>query len=61
MTYKEALKIKVGDRVKIRDYEVVRTVEEIETKDIKKLYFRLDNGQLIPHVHVESVVEHMVI
>ena len=61
MTYKEALKIKVGDRVKIRDYRVVRTVEEIETKGNRKLYFRLDNGQLMPHIHVELVVEHMVI
>lgn len=56
MTYKEALKIKVGDRVKIRDYKAVRTIEEIETKDSRKLYFRLDNGQLMPHIHVESVV-----
>lgn len=61
MTYKEALKIKVGDRVKIRDYKAVRTIEEIETKDSRKLYFRLDNGQLMPHIHVESVVEHVAI
>ena len=55
MKYKDAKKIKIGNTIKIRDYLIPYEVVDIEEKE-NRIYFRLHNGQLMPHIHVEAVL-----
>lgn len=61
MTYKQAQKLKNGDKVKQKMHGYVMTVNKIEevvvgTKEYINIYCKTDSGEVMKHNHKEVVL-----